>query len=474
MININDDPTAEKVFRFFSEISDIPRGSGNTKGIAEYLVKFANERKLEVIRDSCDNVIIKKDGTDGYESKPAVIIQGHTDIVAEKTPDCPLDMEKDGLKLYRDGDYLRAEGTSLGGDDGVAVAYALAILDSSDIPHPPIEALFTSDEETGLIGATGLDASDLNGKLLINVDSDLEGVFTVGCAGGVRVDATLSISRESFEGKVYKLTVGGLLGGHSGMEIDKNRANAIKILGEALSALPEIRLISFAGGNADNAIPRDAVAYFKTNANVEKAFTDVTATISNEWKASENDIKITLNESESADTPLTAQSSKLLLTLVENEPTGVVSMSEDIEGLVETSLNMGIANTDETNFTLSFSLRSSKNDEKAALKEKVEKIASELSASVSARGEYPAWEYKKDSKLRDLLCDVYEKMYKKSPEVLVIHAGLECGIFAGKIEGLDCVSIGPDNFDIHTPAEHLSISSTARVYEYILEDLKNI
>ncbi len=474
MIAINDYPSAERVFHFFSEISNIPRGSGNTKKIAEYLVNFAKERSLEVIRDEFDNVIIKKKGTKGYESKPTVIIQGHTDIVAEKTPDCPLDMEKDGLKLYRDGDFLRAKGTSLGGDDGVAVAYALSILDADNIPHPPIEALFTSDEETGLVGATGLDAGNLKGKILINVDSDLEGIFTVGCAGGVRVDATLPISREAFDGKTYRLTVGGLLGGHSGMEIDKNRANAIKILGESLTAISDLRLIDFVGGNADNAIPRDAVAIFATNANIETDFSEKAKKIKADWISLEKNLELTLSCAESTETPLSASSTKKLLSLVEKEPTGVVSMSKDIDGLVETSLNMGIASTSTDSFTLSFSLRSSKNEEKAALKSRVTSIAREISASTSERGEYPAWEYKKNSALRDLMCSVYEKMYDKQPKVLVIHAGLECGIFADKIEGLDCVSIGPDNFDIHTPSEHLSISSTTRVYEYILEVLKNI
>lgn len=474
MIEIKDFPSAKRVFDFFSEISDIPRGSGNTQGIADYLVNFAKSRNLEVIRDGYDNVIIKKSATSGYEGKPTVILQGHTDIVAEKKPDCKIDMQKEGLKLYRDSDFLRAEGTSLGGDDGVAVAYALAILDSKDIPHPPIEALFTSDEETGLIGATGLDASCLNGKILINVDSDIEGIFTVGCAGGLRVDVKLPISKEKCDKRTYRLTVGGLLGGHSGMEIDKNRANAIKIMGEVLSAVPNLQLVSLEGGNADNAIPRDAVAIFSADGDVEKSVISASELIRNKWIKSENNISISLADATNVCEAFTQESTKKILALIESEPTGVISMSKDIENLVETSLNMGIASTDIDSFNLSFSIRSSKNEEKLNLKNRVFEIAKSLGAEVSERGDYPAWEYKKDSELRDLMCAVYKKMYNKDPKVLVIHAGLECGIFAGKIEGLDCVSIGPDNFDIHTPEEHLSISSTARVYEYILEVLKNI
>ena len=231
MLNITDYPKAEKVFSFFSDITKIPRGSGNRTKITEYLVQFAKDRALEVIKDEYDNVIIKKSATPGYESRPTVIIQSHTDMVAEKTPDCPLDMAKDGLITYRDGDFIHAKGTSLGGDDGIGVAYTLAILDSSTIPHPNIEALFTSDEEIGLVGASKLDTSKLQGKILINVDSDLEGIFTVGCAGGLRVDSRLGIEREDCGGKIYELTVGGLLGGHSGIEIDKGRSNAIKVMG---------------------------------------------------------------------------------------------------------------------------------------------------------------------------------------------------------------------------------------------------
>ena len=474
MLEIKDYPKAKRVFDFFSEISDIPRGSGNTEGITNYLVNFAKARNLEVIRDEYDNVIIKKNATEDYENKPTVIIQGHTDLVAEKKPDCTLDMTKDGLKLYREGDLIRADGTSLGGDDGVAVAYALAILDSSDIPHPAIEALFTSDEEIGLIGATGLDASHLNGKILINVDSDIEGTFTVGCAGGVRVDTELPITREKCEKKKYTLTVGGLLGGHSGMEIDKNRANAIKIIGEVLSSIPDVQLITLNGGNADNAIPRDAVATFASDSDVFGIVSTKEATLKSAWSQLEKNLQITVVSTDSTDGAMTLGSTKNLLSLINGEPTGVISMSTDIKDLVETSLNMGIAETAEDCFNLSFSIRSSKNEEKASLKQRVFDIAKNLGASASERGDYPAWEYKKDSALRDLMCSLYRDMYSKEPQVLVIHAGLECGIFADKIKNLDCVSIGPDNFDIHTPEERLSISSTARVFEFILEVLKNI
>lgn len=474
MINITDYPPAEKVFSYFYELTQIPRGSGNRTRITEYLVNFAKERNLEFIKDDYDNVIIKKKATDGYEKRPAVILQSHTDIVAEKTPECPLNLETDALKVFIDGDFIRAEGTSLGGDDGVGVAYALAILDSSDIQHPALEAVFTSDEEIGLLGASKLDTSKLKGKILINVDSDLEGIFTVGCAGGLRVDSRLSVSREAFQGNAYELTVGGLLGGHSGMEIDKNRANAIKIIAEILTKIPDIRIISLDGGNADNAIPRDAIARFVASDDINRVFEESVKMIRSNIDTAEIGFNAALCKITCNELPMNGDSTKNVLSLITSTPTGVVSMSRDIEGLVETSLNIGIAETSHDGFTLSVSLRSSKNEEKRSLLNRVTKTAEKIGASVSTRGEYPAWEFKKDSKLITVMCGVYEKMYGKSPIVNITHAGLECGIFADKIDGIDCVSIGPDNFDIHTPSEHLSISSTVRVYKFIIEILKKL
>ena len=242
MLDFHDYPSSEKALRFFEEFSKIPRGSGNTKAIADYLVAFANERGLECYRDESDNVVIRKPATAGYEDRPGVILQGHTDIVALKTPDCPINMDKEGLQLYRDGDYLRAKGTTLGADDGVAMAYAMAILDAQDIPHPELEAVFTSDEEVGLLGATALDASVLHGKMLINIDSDEEGIFTAGCAGGARVDINLPIKTKTHIGQIYTLKIEGFKGGHSGVEIHKNRANSIKCAAEILSKLDSVRL----------------------------------------------------------------------------------------------------------------------------------------------------------------------------------------------------------------------------------------
>ena len=473
MICFNDFKDAERVFYYFEEISKIPHGSGNTAHIADYLVSFAENHGLSFYRDESNNVLIRKPATNGLESRPTVIIQGHTDMVAEKLPDLDKDMQTEGLEIYRDGDFLRARGTTLGGDDGVAVAYALALLESKDIPHPAIEALFTSDEETGLIGATALDPSVLDGRIMINIDSDDEGIFTVGCAGGARTDISFAVNRESFEGKRYSLKVGGLLGGHSGVEIHKMRGNASKLLATILSELGDIRIAAILGGNMDNAITREAEAEFVTNSSVTEAFTRAAERISTELERTDPNFYAELTECESELIPLDSESTARLLSIMGSIHSGVVATSGDIEGLVESSQNIGIVRLDEK-FRITTSVRSAKGESKKAMIANLREIAQKNGAEVSVRGEYPAWEYRPESHLRDVCCKVYSDMYGKNAEVIVIHAGLECGIFSDKIEGLDCISIGPDNFDIHTTEEHLSISSTARVWEFLKNILKEI
>lgn len=473
MLDFSDFPSSEKALIFFEEFSKIPRGSGNTKAIADYLVKFAENRGLEFYRDSSDNVIIKKPATAGYEDHPGVIIQGHTDIVALKEPGCSINMDKEGLALYRDGEYLRAQGTTLGADDGVAIAYAMAILDSSDIAHPDFEAVFTSDEEVGLLGATALDASHISGKMLINVDSDEEGIFTVGCAGGGRLDLTMPLKAKTHFGQIYTLSVGGFKGGHSGVEIHKNRTNAIKCVAEILSSLEDVKIGRFEAGSADNAIPSDAIVIFTTKTSIY----DISNTI-NEIKErlpeDESEARFKIDMSLLSAKLLDTEASKNILSLINELPNGVTRMSEDIEGLVETSLNMGIIKINDKSMDLTISVRSAKGEEKRKLINRVTEIAGGHGASVSVRGEYPAWEYRKDSRLRDVMCEVYKEMYGKDAVVVTIHAGLECGIFSDKIEGLDCVSIGPDNHDIHTPDERLNLPSFNRVYEYLINVLKNL
>ena len=474
MLSFTNYPNAERVFFYFEEISKVPHGSFNTGAIADYLEGFAKEHSLDCTRDSADNVIIKKNATAGCETRPTVIIQGHTDMVAEKSEDSNICFDTDALELYIDGDFLRAKGTTLGGDDGVAVAYMLALLESESIPHPALEMLFTSNEEVGLLGAAALDTSNLNGKIMINVDSDDEGVFTVGCAGGGRVDFSLPISREDSEGKCYELSVSQLLGGHSGVEIDKCRANAVKLGAKILSKLGDVRLASLEGGTKDNAIPRDFKATFKTKFGISGIFEEARASALKPYKDIEPNAKITLTECEDAGITLDEKSSKTVIAVLGETKSGVIAMSEEIKGLVESSENLGIAKLSESEFNFTVSVRSAKADKKRELISDLKAIAEKYGAEVSVRGEYPAWEYKRDSHVREVACKVFANMYGKEAKVITIHAGLECGIFSDKIEGLDCISLGPDNFDIHTTEEHLSISSTARVWEFLKAMLKEI
>lgn len=474
MINTDDIKNCESVVRFFEEFSRIPHGSGNTAHIADYLCEFARARGLEYSRDAADNVVIKKKATKGYENRPAVIFQGHLDMVAEKKPGADIDMEKDGLTLYRDGDFLKAKDTTLGGDDGVALAYALAVLDSNDIPHPDFEAVFTSDEEIGLLGAVALDPNAVNGRLLINIDSDAEGIFTVGCAGGMRSYISLPVLRTNSHSASYKLKVSGFKGGHSGVEIDKGRVNANKALVEIISKIGDVSIKDIHGGNADNAIPRECECIFAC----EYDHSALIERIGNELKAKyadiEPDIEISIEKTDSSAAGICVKDSMNLISLLAELPSGIIAMSSDIEGLVETSLNMGILKTHSDKVDVSFSVRSAKGADKRSLGDRLMKIAKSHGAEYSERGEYPAWEYKKDSHLRDVMKRVYEDMYGKSPEIVIIHAGLECGIFSEKIEGIDCISIGPDNFDIHTTEERLSLSSLARVWEFLKNVLKEI
>ncbi len=471
MINFSDTGCAKDVFHWFLGISKIPRGSYNTAPIADFLSEFAKSRGLEYIRDGFDNVIIKKPAARGFEDRPTVILQGHSDIVAEKTAESEKDLLNEGLDVYRDGDFLRAVGTTLGGDDGVALAYALALLDDPEAKHPALEAVFTTNEETGLEGASGINPDNLSGRIMINIDSDVEGVFTVGCAGGLRMDLSLPVKREAVDAVSYTVTVSGLRGGHSGVDIDKGRLNATKVLREALELLGASAISEIRGGTKDNAIPRSALAHVCFD---KEPDTELLRGLCKKYSEAEPSINISLKKEESSLLPLDFESTKRVLKAIDALPFGVVKMSEDIPGLPETSMNIGLVTTESDTVNIACSLRSSKASEKLNLAQKVRSIAKAAGATVKEHGEYPGWEYKKDSRVREVMCDVYRKMYGKEATVLTIHAGLECGLFSDKLKGLDCISIGPDNFDIHTTEEHLSISSTVRVFEFLCEVLKNI
>jgi len=471
------------VFQYFEEICQIPHGSGNTKKISDYCVRFAEKRGLRYIQDKSNNVIIFKPGTAGYENSAPVILQGHLDMVCEKDADCPIDMAKEGLQLELQDGIVSAKGTTLGGDDGIAVAYALALLDATDIPHPPLETVFTVDEEIGMLGAAALDCTPLKSRIMLNLDSEDEGYLLVGCAGGISVRGNLPLTRFSASGKKATLCISGLRGGHSGIEIDKGRANACKLLGRTLYALKKefsFLLCSLQGGLKDNAIPRDASATLLLDSSTEESrilerIAEIQQDYQKEYRQTDSSVACTLTISET-DTAnaMTPDTGRNVIAALVNLPNGIQRMSYDIEGLVQTSLNLGIMNTSEESFICSCSVRSSVESEKNALVEQLQCLMESLGGSLEASGEYPAWEYRQDSPLRDLMVTVFEEQYGRKPVIQTIHAGVECGLFAGRLPGLDCVSFGPDMEDIHTPKETLDAGSVLRIWNCTLEILKRL
>lgn len=438
----------QAVFAHFEQLCAIPHGSGNTKAISDYLVRFAAARGLRHIQDAHNNVIIFCPGTPGYETAAPVILQGHMDMVCETAPDCAKDLTREGLDLFIDGDTIGARGTTLGGDDGIAVAIALAILDADDIPHPPLEVVLTVDEETGMLGAEALDASVLQGRTMLNLDSEDEGILTVSCAGGNVSVCTLPVTRAAFPGTALTVTVSGLLGGHSGAEIDKGRGNANQLLGRVLYAVgvrTALRVVCVDGGLKDNAIPRESRAVI-TVADPDAA--------------------------QAAIAGMDAASTQRAVCMLCCLPNGVQTMSQDIPDLVQTSLNLGILTTDEQCVQASFCVRSSVATQKEMLVARLRCLMAQLGGSVDVSGDYPAWEFRKDSPLRERMIDVFREQYGHDPKVEAIHAGVECGLFAGKLPGLDCVSFGPDLTEIHTCRERMHIASVQRVWRYTLEVLR--
>ena len=471
----------KRVFAYFEEICGIPHGSGNTKAISDYCVSFAKEHHLKWIQDESNNVIIFKDGSKGYETAEPVIIQGHMDMVCEKENGVDIDFEKDGLNLYIDGDFLKAEGTTLGGDDGIALAYALAILEDDTLPHPPLEVVLTVDEEIGLLGAESIDLSMLKGRKLLNIDSDEEGIFLTSCAGGLRADCRIPVSRVQAEGTAYEIQVAGLKGGHSGSEISKERGNAIMLLGRVLYAVRQeipFALADISGGLKDNAIPREATAAIflplETDPQkLQEKIASLNETLKHEYQASDSELQVCCQKAERKNTKAVNETSltKILLMLC-SMPWGVQHMSTEIQGLVETSLNPGIMTLEDDMFQLCFSVRSSVTSRKYDLTERLAFITEFLGGEIETHGDYPAWEYQAESPMRNLMAATYKDLFQEPPKLQAIHAGLECGIFSGKLEGLDCISFGPNNYDIHTPQERLSISSTQKIWKLLLEFLK--
>ncbi len=472
----------KNVFAFFEEICNIPHGSGNISEISDYLVRFAKERKLAYFQDLHKNVIIIKEASKGYEQKDPIIIQGHMDMVTVKQPDSKIDFIKDGLDIAVENDFIYAKGTSLGGDDGIAVAYGLALLDGKEFCHPRLEFVITVDEEIGMNGARDIDLSMLKGKRLINIDSEEEGFLLAGCAGGATVTALFPITRNKIKGLEIEIGVGGLLGGHSGVEIDKQRGNANYLLTRIMRMVNKsisFSLVHINGGTKDNAIPCDAIANVILDPDIADKFiriaTECGEIVRRELMIKDPSFKLRIKKIGIATKEgIKNDDMHALLDLFLILPDGVQAMSGAIKGLVETSLNLGIVETQKDDLKLVFSVRSSMASSKEELLAKLNCIINCFQGSQKISGSYPAWEYALHSPLRENMVELYEKMYKKPMEIMAIHAGLECGLFSEKIEGLDCVSIGPDMNAIHTTAEKLSISSTRRVWEFLLAFLKQV
>ena len=465
----------KRVFGFFEDICQIPHGSGNTKQLSDWLVDFAKARNLEHYQDELNNVIIIKEASAGYEGSDPVILQGHIDMVCNQEDSCTKDMAKEGLDLAVDGDLLYAKGTTLGGDDGIAAAFMLAILDDDSLAHPRVEAVFTTEEETGLYGAEAIDVAPLKGKRFINIDSEDEGIVTVGCAGGVTGIGSIPFTREAYEGRAYEVKLFGLRGGHSGTDIIFGQENAVKALGRLLYELQEeagARIVSVEGGVADNVIPTSASACIVIPAasadKAQEVFDACKATFSHEFKVDPN-FDMTLREADCAADPMDAASSQKVLAYLIGTPNGIEKMTVGIEGLPQTSLSLGVLKTLDEAVEYTYCIRSAVDSECEMLARRLECQVKALGGSFRREGPYPGWEYQADSPLRDLICEVYKEQTGKDMVIEAIHAGLECGYFSGKMPGLDCVSIGPHLRDGHTPNETLSISSTQRTWELVKE-----
>ena len=472
----------KNIFHFFTELSAVPRGSKNNTAISNYIANYAKEHSLEYMQDEYENVVIIKEASKGYENTPAIMIQGHMDMVCEKLNECTHDFITQGIELLVDGDFIHADRTTLGADNGIAVAYSLALLEDDTLQHPRIEAIFTTDEEIGMEGAIGLDVSILKGKYLLNVDSEDEGTLLTSSAGGLTGTCELPIKHISENGIKLNIEISNLQGGHSGAEIHKNRTNATKLMARLLFELREhvnVGLIDMEGGRKDNAIPRDASATLFIKPEDLESFTnayeDLTVKYINEVKASEPDLAIHLtNLGEEEFECLHPISFEKLLFFLLNTPNGVQVMSSEIPGLVESSVNLGIFHLEQEKAICCFSVRSSKNSYKQYLSSRLNYMAQFLGGEFYVRAQYPAWEYKKDSILRDHLIKTFKEQYGYDPKLEAIHAGLECSFFAEKIPGVDIVALGPNMQDIHTPKEKLSLSSAINVYKYLEKVIEGI
>ena len=480
MMNIAEfDP--KRVFEIFEEITKIPHGSGNTSKLAQYCFDFAQSRGYKAVIEDIGNVIIYADGTKGYENSETVILQGHLDMVCEKSAVSDLDMEKFGVKACTDGEFIWAENTTLGADNGIAIAYILAILDLPNIPHPPIEALLTVDEEVGMVGASAIDISLLKGKKLINIDSEEEGILTVSCAGGVRAycDIPLDFVKTDNDFISYKIEVKGLLGGHSGMDINKHRTNANILLGRALqhiSRTVEFFVSYIEGGKKTNVIPQQAQCIICTDIKnaeeFEKSVAEFDSIVKREIALYEPDVQITCEKFKTPESYTDSQSTKKIIFTLLHIPNGVQSMSPEMPDMVQTSLSLGELILEDESLKLALFVRSNASTGKQLTVQKLISFVDYLDGSIEFKSDYPAWEYRADSPLREIMIRAYEDVYADLPKISALHAGLECGILSSRFGDCDMISFGPDIFNAHTPKEKVNIASVSRCWSYLLRILE--
>lgn len=472
----------EAVFKYFEEICSIPHGSGNVEKISNYLVDFAKEHGFRYRQDENFNVVIFKEASKGYEDHEPVILQGHMDMVCVKNSGCAKDMEKEGLDLVIDGDYIKAVDTTLGGDDGIAVAYAMAALTDETIAHPPLEVIVTVDEEVGMLGAAAIELPDIKGHVMLNMDSEEEGIFLSSCAGGATACLSIKADKEDVSGTEINIKVSGLTSGHSGVDIIYQRANANVVMGRILFVLSQkvnLRIASISGGEKDNSIAPFANASIIVSEDEKelaiKLIEETAEKIKKEYAVTDAGMVIEAEAGADAHGNVyNAETTSRIILALTHIPDGVIRMSNDIKGLVQTSLNLGVVKEENEDILLTYLLRSSVESEKEYLIARIQNFAEVIDCNLTISGTYPAWEYKQDSRLRGIMSDAYEKLSGKKPQIQAIHAGVECGMIAEKVSDLDCVSFGPEILDIHTPKERLSISSVERTWKLVLEVLKNL
>lgn len=470
------------VLSYFREISKIPRGSGNEAAIASYVETFARDRGLFCRRDKAHNVFIRRKAASGYESHAPVVLQGHMDMVCEANADVRHDFLRDPIKILENGDILTANGTTLGADDGIAVAIMLALLDKSDLCAPALECIFTTDEETGMSGMRAFDASIVTGRRMINLDSAGEGEATVACAGGVRTMFTFTVKRSAVTAQetLWKIEISGLAGGHSGEDIHLGRTMAVMAMVRIASVLDKecgIRLIRIDGGSKDNAIMRECTMLFASTASdtvLYTVFERVNQTIVGTLAEEDRAYQAILTKASDEGIPMTKVCSDRVLYLLRSLPVGVRDMSRQIPGLVETSANCGIVRTNKDTVEITVSSRSSVESSLDDMEEYLYALGKLADAQVEHWNRYPGWAFREGSALQKVYLNTWKTLFDCEARVIGIHAGLECGLFMEKIPDMDIISIGPDIRNLHCPAELVTISSMERLYALVLEMLKNL